>query len=93
MGVGGTWTKRLPGSGPRTEDAPWMIIPASGWLAHSCAIGATGMAGGLSHSGDMTVEWLRLNLRFSHGFISVQNIILASLNHTSIGTVSVNGYL
>ena len=42
---------------------------------------------------DTTVEWLRLNLRFSHGFISVQNIILASLNHTSIGTVSVNGYL
>jgi len=43
--------------------------------------------------GNMTVERLRLNLRFSHGFISVQNIILASLNHTSIGTVSVNGYL
>ena len=42
---------------------------------------------------DMTVERLRLNLPFSHGFISVQNIILASLNHTSIGTVSVNGYL
>ena len=42
---------------------------------------------------DMTVERLHLNLRFSHGFISVQNIILASLNHTSIGTVSVNGYL
>jgi len=43
--------------------------------------------------GDTTVERLHLNLRFSHGFISVQNIILASLNHTSIGTVSMNGYL
>ena len=42
---------------------------------------------------DTTVERLCLNLRFSHSFISVQNIILASLNHTSIGTVSVNGYL
>ena len=55
VGVGGTWTERLPGSGPGTEDAPWMIISASGWLAHSCAIGVTGMAGRLSHSGNFSL--------------------------------------
>jgi len=48
---------------------------------------------GMTNAIDTTVKRLRLNLRFSHGFISVQNIILALLNYTSIGTVSVNGYL